>query len=638
MLPTQASSTPAPTVPEDAPSQEAPKHETKKALTDFFEAIETEQTTIFNPQGGRCAHFLFLRFRVSPAVSSPAPGQFQPATYNPFNAAGTPGPSTNPFPQIQPQPTAFLQPQATAVPGVVQQSSNPFPAAPPNFLQAHMPGANPFRASTLPMQATGLSPFAQTSPIQPAPTGFNPFVSQNGSLGMDPFPNRNLGTNPFPSAVPTTNPFPTAGNSFTAPTNNPAPNFAGSNPFSSMNSNPFPVTSQIAPQPFSFASPSQPNALTSNSAASPTFSVPARPASTPLTHTKTSSPPPMPLKPHQTGSRNPFGVPKAPSPPPVPRAPTLFELATGVAQPQQLAQSPVQVKPQATGLPSTTFTGVASSFITGGTGGTGGAQAPQLMTSSLTSLGSPSTATSTPTSLSATGSTFSDPLFGSLGGQPTGSTALSSQPTGAPLRPQTTGYTAGLKTFKPTSSFGASLFEALPPIPQSEPTTPELASAATAASPPVGTTGTSGAGATVGAGFGPSFRSVSSPVIGGASGLGGSFGQATQPSGLPAAGAGTGGLTPFSAGGGGSSLGVGMRPQATGFGMGLGAANPFRASSVLAPGGIGSAGAGAGAGAFPGTSTALFSQPTGAPSFGQSLFMGAQTDASKQQSGAAQLI
>jgi hypothetical protein len=53
--------------------------------------------------------------------------------------------------------------------------------------------------------------------------------------------------------------------------------------------------------------------------------VSARPASTPLplTHREPSYPPLQPLKSHQTGSRNPFGVPNAPSPPPLPRAPTL---------------------------------------------------------------------------------------------------------------------------------------------------------------------------------------------------------------------------------------------------------------------------------------------------------------------------
>ncbi len=502
------------------------------------------------------------------------------------------------------------------------------------------------------MQATGFSPFGQTnSPVHPAMTGSNPFSSQNGFLATDPYATPNSGTNPFPFARSTVmNPFPTGGNinPFTAPTNTLVPNPTGSNPFSSANMNPFPTN---LPQSLSLGSPNQPfstnisnttmHTLTSTVTASPPFSVPARPASTPLTQTKLFSSPP-PLKPHQTGSRNPFGVPKAPSPPPVPRAPTLFELATGVGQPQPLSQSPVQVKPQATGLP-TTFTSVASSFVTGGTGG---AQASQLTTSSLTSMASPNTATSTPTSLTATtttGSTFSDSLFGSAGGQPTGRTVLSSQPTGIPLRPQTTGFTAGLKAFKPTSSFGASLLEALPPIPQSAPTTPAFDAASATALYPAGTTGLSGVGAPVGVGLGASLSSVSSPTIGagtgtsGGPGLGGSFGLATQPTGLIHTGAGMGGPTAF---GGGSSVGVGLRPQATG--VGIGAVNPFRAS-VWTPG-VGAAAA-AGAGSFPAfsaananASTGLFSQATGAPSLGQSLFMGAQTDTSKQHNGAAQLI
>lgn len=54
-----ASSTSVPTTAEGSSSKdkETPKAETTKALTDFFEAIEGEQTTIFNPQAGRCALF-----------------------------------------------------------------------------------------------------------------------------------------------------------------------------------------------------------------------------------------------------------------------------------------------------------------------------------------------------------------------------------------------------------------------------------------------------------------------------------------------------------------------------------------------------------------------------------------------------
>ena len=509
-----------------------------------------------------------------------------------------------------------MQPQFTAVPGAFQQPSNPFPglqATTTGFLQPQMTSANPFRPSTAPQQAAGLSPFGQTIPLQPAPTGANPFLAQNGFPGTNPFPTINS-TNPYPAAAQTTNPFPTVvnGNPFAALRDNSVPNAAGSNPFPSSNMNPFPMQSRSVSQPFSLASPSQPpstNFPTTIAPAptsmfnpsAPISSMPARPASTPLTRKNPSSPPPQPLKPHQTGSRNPFGVPKAPSPPPVPRLPTLFELASGAAQPQWQSQNQVQVKPQPTGLPTTTFASVASSFVTGSPG-------DGVQTSPVTSMGSSPTAVS-PTSVttaSTTGSTFSASVFGSLGGQPTGSTALSSQPTGAPLRPQATGFNAGVKAFKPTSSFGASLLEALPPIPQSTPPTPKLEGASSAGSPPVGAMPPGG-------------------------GFGSNFGLGAQPTGFPATGTGSGGLA---VPGGGSSLGVGLRPQATG------AANPFRAS-VLAP----NSGAGA-AGAFPGFSAAngnpgngLFLQSAGTSSpFGQSLFVGGQTNGSKQPNGTASLI
>jgi len=243
--------------------------------------------------------------------------------------------------------------------------------------------------------------------------------------------------------------------------------------------------------------------------------------------------------------------------------------------------------------------------------------------------------------MTATGSTFSDSLLSSLGGQPTGSTALSSQPTGAPLRPQATGYNAGVKAFKPTSSFGASLLEALPPIPQSEPTTPALNPAGTTGINGVSAPGGVGLGASLGgvtssttgaAGFGTGFSgvSLSTPTTGvGMAGSGGSFGLSAQPTSSPTASMGMSGPT---------TLGVGLRPQATGFGLGLGAANPFRAS-VMTPG------MGYPAGKLPPFNPAnvnaganLFSQPTGVPSFGQSLFVGAQTNAPKQPNGTASLI
>jgi hypothetical protein len=79
MLSASASSTPAATVPEGDPPKGTPKVETKKALADFFEAIDTQQTTIFNPQGGRYALLLLL---ISRALPGHQPGTWPIPTCN----------------------------------------------------------------------------------------------------------------------------------------------------------------------------------------------------------------------------------------------------------------------------------------------------------------------------------------------------------------------------------------------------------------------------------------------------------------------------------------------------------------------------------------------------------------------------
>ncbi|KAH9973617.1 ANTH domain-containing protein [Lactifluus volemus] len=479
------STAPATEAPGGSSSKETPKAETTKALTDFFETIDNQQTTIFNPQS-----------------ASPTSGQFQQATYNPFNAASA---STNPFPlaQVQAQPTGFLQPQFTVVPGAIQQPASPFPALqatcksfPRNHYTATSDWAFAFRSKCEPVLHAEWPPWNKSIPDDE----FNESV-----------PRRKLSVR-----LPTVSP----------------------------------------------------------------RVVQSTPCHKP-SHRKRAYAHIYPLKPHQTGSRNPFGVPKAPSPPP---------LASG---PQQ---SQAQVKPQATGLPTTAFSSVASSFITGGPVGV---QTPQLTTPSLTSntttTAIPITATTT-----ATGSTFSDSIFSSLNGQPTGNTAMSSQPTGMPpLRPQTTGFSAGIKTFKPTSSFGASLLETLPPIPQSAPTTPTLEPASSPA-------------ARVGLGANLGSASLSTPGAWTATnvgtGLGGSFGLSTQPTGS----------------GGGSTIGVGLRPQATG--AGVGTVNPFRASVFATPG----AGGASSMGALPPFSVPNVNAVPASSPFAQSLFVGGQTNGSKQ--------
>jgi hypothetical protein len=74
-----------------------------------------------------------------------------------------------------------------------------------------------------------------------------------------------------------------------------------------------------------------------------------RPASTPAGH---SNPPTIkPLVPHVTGSRNPFGQPRQSSPPPVPKAPTIQELLATRANeiyliPQQQQATPTGISSQ----------------------------------------------------------------------------------------------------------------------------------------------------------------------------------------------------------------------------------------------------------------------------------------------------
>jgi hypothetical protein len=144
-----------------------------------------------------------------------------------------------------------------------------------------------------------------------------------------------------------------------------------------------------------------------------------------------------------------------------------------------------------------------------------------------------------------TGSGFSDSMFSSLNSQPTGATTTttSSAPSTSmspALKPQATGF-SGLKAFKPSSSFGTSLLESLPPVSMPSSSTPGSASS----NSPVAATPTTSASGGL-----QSFGAVTSGLI-------------SQPTGMNA---------PFGGFGGGSSLGTGLRPQMTG------GVNPFRAS------------------------------------------------------------
>ncbi|OBZ66701.1 ENTH domain-containing protein C19F8.03c [Grifola frondosa] len=457
--PAAAASSSQPAAPAKSPGNQS--------MMDFFSAIEEEQQSMFNPQ-----------------TNSPSTNYFQQqATFNPFAQQMTGaqfGAQAFAQPQIQAQPTGFLLPQQTAF-QIPQQpvNTNPFGAQlsqqqhqqqqqQPSFqsflqpqhtamLQPQMTGANPFRQSTLFPQMTGMPSFG---------TGMS--VSQS--------------TNPFPVQNPVQMQATGMGHQPGA-----APNQTSVNFFTSMTGMPN-TTSPSTMTPTVVSPFAQPAASTAASA-----SVPPRSATAPLTNpmSATSSfgpPPAQPVKTHQTGSRNPFGVPVTPVPP-VPKPPTLMELAMGVGGSQtNTAAGNLQQQPQ-NGVPSTNFglngfgstsgsqsgssamSSIASSFSFNSDAKPNGSQ-PSSFTSPLTAQ---------PTSSTATASTFSDSVFSSLSTPSAGTastTSSSFSPAATTLQRQPTGF-SGIKAFKPSSSFGAALLESLPPIPQSSPTTPQPSSMGT---------------------------------------------------------------------------------------------------------------------------------------------------------------
>jgi len=175
-----------------------------------------------------------------------------------------------------------------------------------------------------------------------------------------------------------------------------------------------------------------------------TSTIPARPASTPLAWRVSSSqqypispPAAQPLKPHLTGSRNPFG-PSAQAPPPVPKPPTLMELALGNHADPRSDHLIGTITSGSSDWRESRMASVASSFLsTNKESHVGGDQTKSTEAPPMSPL-----APNTPSPLSSSQhpSTLS--------------------PT---LKPQTTGF-AGLKTFQPTSSFGTMLLESLPPV------------------------------------------------------------------------------------------------------------------------------------------------------------------------------
>ena len=499
-------------------------------MQDFFAAIEEEQTTIFNPQTGSPSTTFF---------------QQQPA-FNPFAQGGAFGAS--PFQQpfgVQPQQTGFVMPQQTGFP--VHSPHNPFGQhLQPQFTAMPFLQPQPTAAPLMPQMT--INPFRQNlngmNGVQPQATGFNLSPFGPSPTNLSPFGPSPVNQGPSPFQTPgqqQQQPFNTAGPFNT----NQQPNM--SSPFT------LPLPQQVQQQ--QSQPPPQPQSPTNH------MSVPPRPASAPL---KTSSPDPIkPLVAQQTGSKNPFGIPTSP-PPPVPKVPTLMELAMNKQQElrqvqQQQNGKPGQISPT-TYNPNagSTMSSVASDFATLNFGNN-----------------KPATNTLSPQTTSTTNSGFSaDTLFSSISTQPTGVTtstipSISVQPT-AGLTSHTTGLGTftGLKTFKPSSSFGASLLESLPPIPGSGPTTPSATSE---------NQGQLGQGELGTSGSNPGLGNHSQPN-GLGSALGGS-GLNTQPTGLGALNS----QQPLMTGLGG---GLGTGPSTNGFGAGFG--SNLSTATGMGAGGVGS--------------------------------------------------
>ncbi|TFK51899.1 ANTH-domain-containing protein [Heliocybe sulcata] len=579
-------------------SNETVKPESKQAVIDFFSAIEEEQQTMFNPQTGSPTSTYFQQ----QASHNPFQMQMQQMTGAfPSQPFGQPSqPFSQPAqPQMQMQPTGFIQPQQTAFQMPLQAQAtgtNPFGMGMQNQQQQQQP-------SFLRPQTTGF--------LQPQMTGANPFrqsVMMPQSTGMHQFPTSNGMPNFMNSNTPSTN-------AFQPQQHQQSPPFPPT-PVSATSSMSSATSSTFSTSP-SFAAPTaqQPNAYGMNNA-----NLPARPATAPGPKAQTSTTP-QPVKSHQTGSRNPFGVPVTPAPP-VPQPPTLMELmmgsrSGGAGTPQEGQQQQPQAQPNG-GLNGNNLqqsqgadmASVASSFssLKIGENKTGLSGLPSLNPSSPFGA-SPLSAQNTSTS-SSTFSSF-------LSSQPTGATVTSmtsstpSLSASSPsLKPQTTGF-PGIKQFKPSSSFGAQLLDSLPPIPQSAPTTPNGDNPPSLSSP-------------TGTGAGTSSRPFSSSLTGLSSQPTGFSGLSGQPTGA------AGGFSSFgNLGSTGSTVGVGLRPQMTGA---AGAANPFRATMFSATSAPGNTFGGTpsfqtstptgGAFSSSGLGSSLFSQQTGAPtsSFGSSLF------------------
>jgi len=510
----------------------------------FNPQTESPNTTYFYQNQGQALNPGLNPFRASMVVPQMTgiPGGTQP--YINAQPMGLPGAS--PFPILaQTTGMPFLNMQHTATPFNHQHSASPFANGahntlssasqetqnaflrpqPVTFLQPQLTGSNPFRQSMFLPQFTG-TPMGNTSGIGVAGLGASlspPALQQPQAIGFSHFVAQQSPMTPGPDTTKPNSPF------------------AGA--------------------------------------------MINRPASTPAGH---SNPPAIkPLVPHVTGSRNPFGQPRQSSPPPVPKAPTIQELLAARANeiplnPQQQQATPTGVSPQqpfSTGAFGTSsgfspfrltenqnqnMSFVASSFALGNHELSKN-PASFTLTSQPTGLPQLTAQNTSTTTTSGYSDAFSALSLNSPAPSTTGTaiTSVSGLNTNGPLQPQAMGF-AGLKPFKPSSAFGASLMESLPTVPGSGAATPSgQGSPKLGALNSASTLEMSSSTSTLTV---PSF-SVDGPSLN------------AQPTGLT----GLSSLSPLGRmntldpnlrGGGVSTVGVGLRPQPTG------TANPFRASMV----------------------------------------------------------
>ncbi|KAF8523010.1 ANTH domain-containing protein [Gautieria morchelliformis] len=426
-----------PTVDVAAVSSSSLKPEMNKAMVDFFASIETEQEKMFS----------------SPTGSAPSQPFQNQTTFNPFvqrQSVAIPSHMTGGFfqqqqPFIPSQHTGFIQPQQTAFqtspfPHAHQQTSSPFLQLPqqqvmsPFQQQRQSAFLQPQSTGLLQSQATGSNPFRQ-SMLFPQSTGLSAFTPGGNAFGG--------GQSQSPSGS-------------TQPLNGQGTSLSGfSNAFQQ------PVQSFMT----------SPTSANNNSP----FAPPNRPQSTPITSQQKPSQTLTPVATHQTGSKNPFGIPVTPAPP-VPKLPTLQELTTGVfvqsndlgngsayapgvtvgpsgAEQKQTSQ-PTPSSPKLamqSGSGGSVMASVASSFST-----KPAAQSSGFGSTSSNPFPNNLVLHHTPTTPSFTESS-------SLSDNPTGSTSQTTTPSISSLQPQQTGF-GGIKPFKPSSSFGANLLDSLPPV------------------------------------------------------------------------------------------------------------------------------------------------------------------------------